>query len=283
MKGALSCVAIAIALLLAGCATTVPPVPAPTPVSYLSLLDGHAIHPIDGAKSIAIHPISSFAASVTESIEVGSAEESARFHQVIDSSGSIEPDGRNFLLVLKTTADRQSIEPKQYEYLLHDQTPSAAGTTTKLVLAPSGKVVSVQITGGAADTPDGQKALRECSPTKLLMILAALGESLHQGQTISRDRSSKDGSFKGQMLVQGHGTFQGRAVVVLTFEGTDILKDHPTEPTRIAGFVFLDEETGISAYWDIDLITQSTVGGKTMKGVANFTMQTDLGGAGQSL
>jgi hypothetical protein len=284
MRSVRLCAAITAALLLVGCANAVPPAPAPPSVSYLSLLDGNAIHPLEGANAVPIHPTPSFTASATESIEVQVDSVAVRFNQTMSASGSIVPSGVGFLLELKTLSDERRVQPEQYTKFYFDyleKKPSAAGTTTKVTVSPFGQALSTNVSGGAANTPAGAQALQDSSPERFLMLLVAREPTLRQGEILDRGDPSKGAAFKLQLTVQGRGVYRSRPVIVLTFDGADMQTDNTR--SRIAGFIFLDEAIGISSYVQLNLADQSTVDGKTAYTVSALTMSADLSAAGPTL
>lgn len=274
MKSVCLCAAVGAALLLVGCVNTAPPVPAPTPVSYLSLLDGHAIHPIDGEKVVPIHPVSPFTASATEIIEIRIAQETVNFKRSLTASASLAPSGAAFLMTLRILTDKRSIEPEEYaqasDYL--KKPSSAAGMAVEIVVSPLGKALSRNASGGGA-RPD-------TSPDDLFMLLVDRGKNLHQGEVINRDDVSAHAAFKLRLTVQGRGLYQGRPVIVLSI---DVKDEAPDGPTQATGFMFLDEAIGIASYTEVNTYSQSTFKGETVRTVSNLKTSADLAGAGQSL
>ncbi len=285
MKSNFRGAAVAAMLLLVGCTNAVPPIPAPVVDPYLSLLDGNAIHPIDGTRTVSIHPASAFPASTTETIDVRVDGEAIRFDEDIRASASLQARQSGFVLVIKTLSDKRSIEPQEYQKYEEDlaNRPSAEGTTTTLVLGPSGRCLSQEVSGGAATTPEAKNKLRTSSLVSYLTLAAVIGQSLHQGQVVDRDISTKSRRTVGRFTVQGYGSYRQRSVIVFTFDGTATEADDPQEPTHLAGFLFVDEETGITSFLEISVTGQITKNGASTVGTGKFILNADLSAIGPSL
>jgi hypothetical protein len=285
MKSIFQSAAVAATLLLVSCANAVPPVPAPRVDPYLSFLDGNAIHTIDGTRTISIHPASAFPTSSMETLEVTIDGDAIRFTEDVRASANLEAHQGGYVLVIKTLSDERDVEPQKYQTYEKDliERPSAVGTTTTLILAPSGKCLSEEVSGGAATTPEAKKRLRESPLVSYLTLASALGQTLHQGQVIDRNISTKTRRTVAQFTVQGYGSYRGRSAVVLTFFGTATEADGPKAPTRLAGFIIVDMDTGITSYLEISVASQTTRNGTTTAGTGKFTLSADLSAIGHSL
>ncbi len=257
----------------AASASTVP-VPTALGASYLNVLDGNSIYPIEGTKKITLHPAPLSSLTTTSSGEIHNSRESARFTRVITATQEIDAAGQNFRFLFHGINDSRNVTPPSYQSIL-DQTPSFAGISFVAVVDSLGNVKSIHGAGGALDDPKIQQAMAQFSSGTYTGTIELPAGGMYQGSTLGpKLELLQDAEMRVFQTVEGHGTYRGRPVIVLKDDGQ--ITRNGSAIGKVVGFAFLDESVGIVTYETDDISFQLTESGDTSTTQLHLQSSIDL-------
>ncbi len=276
-------IALALALLSAGCATQRAAPLGPPPgnsgsISYLSVIDGNAIYPIPDSRHVHLDEFSTASYTLSNRGEAVNGQLSVRFSRDIIGTLESKASGQNFMLTFKAISDSWKTDPPGYEKAF---TGSAfSGLVGTMTMDPLGKLKAIKVSGPGIDqnNPIVQKAMAQFPGSSYAGAMELPSGGIRQGSVIG----PRAGSITGQsewvdsITAEGQATLRGRPVIVFKIAGVLRTKPNNQQIGDISGFAFLDETAGVIIYESDDVSFDVTEKGDTTTTKMHLVSTIDL-------
>jgi hypothetical protein len=263
--------ATAFLLLVVACASKPPakdPPPPPAP-SYLTVLDGGKLIPLDEPVIVTMKPFPTATYQKTKQVWATVA------YQDVTSSlrlaGRISAQQSGDLITVVTFVDQAGTSGNMPVYVA--EAKIARGARYKVVIDAAGVIKDYGVLY-ASPSPKDAKGYELHNPDISTWNLPRDG--FHQDQVVARtapyESSLPHSAYSGKMVVKGRGTYRGRAVVVFEESGSVVVNSNLYE---VHGYRLLDVGTGIWIRMDMVATTE----GQRYSRTSNFREETieDIG------
>jgi len=253
---------VVLLLLVAACASK--PIakdpPPPAGPSYLSVLDGGKVIPLDQPVIVTMKPFPTATYWKTKQVSARVANQDVNASLRLAGRTSAQQSGD--LITVVNFVDQADATGNLAIYLAEAKT--FRGSQYKAVLDAYGVIKDYGVTFASPSAKDA-KGYEVHNPDTSTWVLPSDG--FHQDQVLARtlpyESSEPHSAYSGKLVVRGRGTYRGRDVVVLEESGSVVVNSHLYE---VRGYRLLDVKTGM---W-IHIDSVSTSGGGHSSLTSNF-------------
>jgi hypothetical protein len=226
------------------------PIPA---LSYVAVLDGGAVTPIQGAIVVKYSP---YPTASFENVERGEGTGNGKtvsFSARMPGTTLAEAEEIGGLLSVTFTIQNVTATGDLSDEVQENLSIKGAKVTL-LVSEPYGPIKNVNVFLSPPFTDPARPEAKAKELAKAFLADILPHEGFHQGDTIpyhetypSTHRGRGSSSFDGKAVVIGKGFYRGRPVIVLDVSGVATVDD---QGLGFHGYLFLDSATGIWSHLD---------------------------------
>jgi len=263
---------VVILLLIAACvskpvAKDPPPVP-PTP-SYLAVLDGGKLVPLDEPLIVTMKPFPT--ATFQKTKQVSATVGAQGLAGSLKTAGRVSAQQSDDLVSIVEFVDQAGASGNLPTFI--QEAKASRGAQYKFVVDVYGVLKDYAVVY-ASPSPKDAKGFELHNPDISTWVLPTDG--FHQDQVLARTEPYESplphSAYSGKLIVKGRGAYRGRAVVVFEESGSVVINSNLYE---VRGYRLLDVATGIWIHVD----TVATSQGRPSAGTSNFREETieDIG------